>query len=468
MDYFERTMSGRIMTRMTTDIDNLSSFLQTGLAQTVVSVGTLVGVVTMLLITDATLALAALAVVPVIVVLTLIFRRISSRLYTQAREQISQVNATFQESIAGLRTAQMHRMEDRVNNTFEREAEEYRRLRVNSQTAVSIYFPGLTALSEIAQALVLGLGAWQVARGQLSPGVLVAFVLYMGLMFGPIQQLSQIFDSYQQAAVGFRRIRELLATTPSVPDDGTLPGARAAAGGHLMLDDVSFAYTDTPILESVHLTIEPGTTVAVVGPTGAGKSTIVKLLSRLYDPTAGQVRAAGTDIREFPTRDWRLAIGHVPQEAHLFSGTVADNIGYGMTGASQSMIEDAARRVGALTAIAAIPGGFNHPVGERGRGLSSGQRQLIALARAELIEPVIMLLDEATSTLDPATETVILNASDRVTRNRTSVIVAHRLATASRADRIIVVDGGRIIEDGSHDELLGAHGTYATMWHLVG
>ena len=468
MDYFERTMSGRIMTRMTTDIDNLSSFLQTGLAQTVVSVGTLVGVVTMLLITDATLALAALAVVPVIVVLTLIFRRISSRLYTQAREQISQVNATFQESIAGLRTAQMHRMEDRVNNTFEREAEEYRRLRVNSQTAVSIYFPGLTALSEIAQALVLGLGAWQVARGQLSPGVLVAFVLYMGLMFGPIQQLSQIFDSYQQAAVGFRRIRELLATTPSVPDDGTTPGARAAAGGHLMLDDVSFAYTDTPILENVHLTIEPGTTIAVVGPTGAGKSTIVKLLSRLYDPTAGQVCAAGTDIRDFPTRDWRLAIGHVPQEAHLFSGTVADNIGYGMTGASQSMIEDAARRVGALTAIAAIPGGFNHPVGERGRGLSSGQRQLIALARAELIEPVIMLLDEATSTLDPATETVILNASDRVTRNRTSVIVAHRLATASRADRIIVVDEGRIIEDGSHDELLGAHGTYATMWHLVG
>ena len=468
MDYFERTMSGRIMTRMTTDIDNLSAFLQTGLAQTVVSVGTLVGVVTMLTITDATLAAAALAVVPVIIVITIIFRRISSRLYTQSREQISQVNATFQESIAGLRTAQMHGMEDRVNADFQVEAEEYRRLRVNSQTAVSIYFPGLSALSEIAQAIVLGLGAWQVARGELSPGVLVAFVLYMGLMFGPIQQLSQIFDSYQQAAVGFRRIRELLATTPSVPDTGTTGGARTAARHELELVDVSFAYTDTPaILEHVHLTIQPGTTIAVVGSTGAGKSTIVKLLSRLYDPTAGEIRAGGTDIRDFPTKDWRRAIGHVPQEAHLFSGTVADNIGYGMGGASTSMIEDAARRVGALTAIAAIPGGFNHPVGERGRGLSSGQRQLIALARAELIEPEIMLLDEATSTLDPATETVILNAADRVTRNRTSVIVAHRLATASRADRILVVDGGRIIEDGSHDELLGANGTYASMWHLV-
>ncbi len=476
MNFFERTMSGRIMTRMTTDIDNLSAFLQTGLAQTVVSVGTLIGVVTMLTITDATLAAAALAVVPLIVIITVIFRRISSRLYTQAREQVSQVNATFQESIAGLRTAQMHGMENHVATNFEKEAEEYRRLRVNSHTAISIYFPGLSALSEIAQALVLGFGAWQVARGELSPGILVAFVLYMGLMFGPIQQLSQVFDSYQQAAVGFRRIRELLATTPSVADTGTHPGARQAATGPLELSNLTFSYTEPttdtddtpPILDQVNLSIEPGTTVAVVGPTGAGKSTIIKLLSRLYDPDHGTITATNTDIRDFPTNNWRRAIGHVPQEAHLFSGTVADNIGYGLPQAQQSDIEAAARRVGALTAIAAIPGGFHHPVGERGRGLSSGQRQLIALARAELIEPEIMLLDEATSTLDPATEAVILNAADRVTSHRTSVIVAHRLATASRADRIIVVADGRIIEDGSHDELLGTHGTYARMWHLVG
>ncbi|BAU95510.1 multidrug resistance protein [Corynebacterium suranareeae] len=467
MDYFERTMSGRIMTRMTTDIDNLSSFLQTGLAQTVVSLGTLIGVVTMLAITDAQLALVALSVVPIIIVLTLIFRRISSRLYTAAREQSSQVNAVFHESIAGLRTAQMHRMEDKVFTNFAAEAEQYRRLRVKSQTAIAIYFPGLSAISEIAQALVLGFGAVQVTRGDISTGVLVAFVLYMGLMFGPIQQLSQIFDSYQQAAVGFRRITELLATTPSVLDLGTNRRAKEAATQPLLLDDVTFGYTDTPILENVSVQIEPGTTVAVVGPTGAGKSTVVKLLSRLYDPQEGTVHAGATDIKDFPTTDWRRRIGTVPQEAHLFSGTIADNIGYGCREASTSKIEAAARRVGALNAIAAIPDGFNHQVGERGRNLSSGQRQLIALARAELIEPDIMLLDEATSTLDPATEAVILNASDRVTKGRTSIIVAHRLATAKRADRILVVEQGRIIEDGSHDALLSANGTYARMWHLM-
>ncbi|ALC05530.1 hypothetical protein CDES_05465 [Corynebacterium deserti GIMN1.010] len=467
MDYFERTMSGRIMTRMTTDIDNLSSFLQTGLAQTVVSVGTLIGVVTMLAVTDWKLALLALSVVPIIIVLTLIFRRISSRLYTASREQSSQVNAVFHEAIAGLRTSQVHRMESVVYTNYETEAEEYRRLRVQSQTAIAIYFPGLGALSEIAQALVLGFGAWQVTRGDISTGVLVAFVLYMGLMFGPIQQLSQIFDSYQQAAVGFRRITELLATQPSVADTGVNRQAPEAATKALSLNDVSFRYADTPILRNVSVDIQPGTTVAVVGPTGAGKSTVVKLLSRLYDPQEGTVTAGNIDIRDFPISDWRRTIGHVPQEAHLFSGTVAENIAYGSKGASTSIVEAAARRVGALNAIAAIPGGFNHQVGERGRNLSSGQRQLIALARAELIEPSIMLLDEATSTLDPATEAVILNASDRVTRGRTSIIVAHRLATAKRADRILVVDQGRIIEDGSHDELLSANGTYARMWHLI-
>ncbi|MFP7366085.1 ABC transporter ATP-binding protein [Corynebacterium callunae] len=468
MDYFERTMSGRIMTRMTTDIDNLSSFLQTGLAQTVVSVGTLIGVVAMLALTDLSLALAALSVVPLIVILTLIFRHFSSRLYTAAREQSSQVNAVFHESIAGLRTAQMHRMEHQVNANYAAEADKYRRLRVKSQTAIAIYFPGLSAISEIAQAGVLGFGAVQVARGDITTGVLVAFVLYMGLMFGPIQQLSQIFDSYQQAAVGFRRITELLATEPSVPDAGTQSGAAEAATKKIELVDVTFGYLDTPILRNVSAAFEPGSTVAIVGPTGAGKSTVVKLISRLYDPNEGSVCAGDLDITKFPLSEWRRTIGHVPQEAYLFSGTIAENIAYGDKQASKSVIEAAARRVGALNAIAAIPDGFNHQVGERGRNLSSGQRQLIALARAELIEPEIMLLDEATSTLDPATEMVILNASERVTQGRTSVIVAHRLATASRADRILVVDHGRIIEDGSHETLLSAGGTYARMWQLIG
>ncbi|MEJ6014225.1 ABC transporter ATP-binding protein [Corynebacterium sp. H127] len=466
LDYFERTMSGKIMTRMTTDVDALSSFLQTGVAQAIVSLATLLGISAMLLATDLSLALLALAAIPILVVATAIFRRISSRLYTAAREQISTVNAMFQESISGLRIAQMHGMEEASLLAFEQEAERYRRIRVSSQTAVALYFPGINALSELTSAAVLGFGALQVQRGELSPGVLVAFVMYMGLLFGPIQQLSQLFDGYQQAAVGLRRISELLGTSASVVDSGTAPGAAVAATGELALSDVAFAYgPELPAVTShFDLAIQPGSTVALVGATGAGKSTTIKLLARFYDPQAGVVSAAGTDIRTFPLRDWRRTIGLVPQEAHLFSGTVAENIAYGRPTATPEDITAAARRVGALTAISAIPGGFNHPVGERGRGLSSGQRQLIALARAEMCEPDIMLLDEATATLDPATEATILSASDRVTSTRTSVIVAHRLATAARADRIVLIDGGRIIEDGSHDELLARNGRYADMW----
>ncbi|QGU01736.1 Putative multidrug export ATP-binding/permease protein [Corynebacterium kalinowskii] len=468
LDYFERTMSGKIMTRMTTDIDALSSFLQTGVAQAIVSLATLLGISGMLLATNMRLALVALAALPILVVATWIFRRISARLYTQAREEISQVNAMFQENISGLRISQMHGMADHSLHAFENQADKYRRTRVASQTAVAVYFPGIGALNELASVAVLGVGALQVQRGELSPGILVAFIMYMGLLFGPIQQLSQLFDGYQQAAVGLTRISELLGTRASVVDKGQR-AVGSAARGELALNDVSFAYApDLPtVTKDFSLSIAPGSTIALVGPTGAGKSTTIKLLSRFYDPLSGTVTASGTDIRQFPLHDWRRTIGLVPQEAHLFSGTVADNIAYGRPGSPQEAITAAARRVGALSAIASIPGGFNHPVGERGRGLSSGQRQLIALARAEMSEPDIMLLDEATATLDPATEATILNASDRVTSTRTSVIVAHRLATAARADRIVVIVDGAIVEDGSHTELLARGGRYADMWNAV-
>ncbi|MEJ5998613.1 ABC transporter ATP-binding protein [Corynebacterium sp. H130] len=466
LDYFERTMSGKIMTRMTTDIDALSSFLQTGVAQAIVSLGTLLGISGMLLATDFNLALVALAVLPILILITWIFRRVSSRLYTQAREEISQVNAMFQENISGLRISQMHGMADHSLREFSVAAEKYRRTRITSQTAVALYFPGIGALNELASVAVLAFGAVQVQRGELSPGVLIAFIMYMGLLFGPIQQLSQLFDGYQQAAVGLTRISELLGMRASVVDKGER-AVGDAARGELALNDVTFSYApNLPTINSdFSLSIAPGSTVALVGPTGAGKSTVIKLLARFYDPVSGSVSASGSDIREFPLHDWRRTIGLVPQEAHLFSGTVADNIAYGRPTATPEEITDAARRVGALTAISAIPGGFNHPVGERGRGLSSGQRQLIALARAEMCQPDIMLLDEATATLDPATEATILNASDRVTSTRTSVIVAHRLATAARADRIIVIMDGAIVEDGSHESLLALGERYAGMWN---
>ena len=491
LDFFERQRSGRIMTRMTTDIDALSSFLQTGVAQGIIALFTLFGVTGMLLATNMTLAGVALLALPVVAAATVVFRSISSKLYTAAREQVSTVNADFQEAIGGLRAIQMHHRVADVEESFTRESDRYRRLRIRAQGAVATFFPGINLIAELTTAAVLFVGATQVAEGATTAGVLIAFTLYLGMLFGPIQQLSQVFDGYQQARVGLTRISDLLATEALVADTGRSPGARSAAKGDISLDDVTFHYSaaapvsdaetsagsdggpesagdGTPtapvILEHLDLHIPSGQTVAVVGTTGAGKSTVVKLLARFHDPVDGSVRASGTDIREFPLEEWRGVLGYVPQEPHLFHGTIASNIAYGRPGATEAEITDAARRVGALTAIAAIPGGFTHPVGERGRGLSSGQRQLIALARAEMVDPALLLLDEATATLDPSTEATILAAADRATGRRTSVIVAHRLATAARADRILVLDRGRIIEDGTHADLLAACGTYAKLW----
>lgn len=462
LDYFETTQSGRIMTRMTTDIDSLSKFLQAGLAQAIVSGATLIGVSIMLLVTAPRLALVALTSLPIVIVATVVFRRISSRLYSEARGQISTVNADFQELVNGIRTSQVYNQQDSDVERFTHSALEYRRLRMQAQTAVSIYFPGINALSELASAAVVGVGAVMVLNGTVTAGVLVAFMIYMNLLFAPIQQLSQVFDMYQQAEVGLRRISDLLSQSTSVPDTGQ---ETHVPEGSLSLDDVTFAYSNgVDVLHDVSETIDEGSTVAVVGATGAGKSTIVKLLARFYDPTAGAVRAVDTDIRDITLTAWRGSLGFVPQESHLFAGTIASNIAYGKPNATPNDVIHAARCIGALRAIAAIPGGFLAPVGEDGRGLSSGQRQLIALARAELVKPQIMLLDEATSTLDPATEKTILSASTRLMSNRTSVIVAHRLATAAQADRILVMDGGRIVETGNHDELLACQGIYADLW----
>ncbi|MBC3178509.1 ABC transporter ATP-binding protein [Corynebacterium lujinxingii] len=466
LSYFESRLSGKIMTRMTTDIDTLSSFLQTGLAQAIVAFGSLVGVTVMLVATDGELTLIALVAVPVIIAATWTFRHFSKRYYQAAREQISAVNGAFAELIGGIRITQTHRAQPHFEAIFDTMSNDYRRLRMRSVRLVALYFPGMQFVSQVMTAVIVGVGAGRIADGTLSVGVLVAFTMYLGQLYGPIQQLGQIFDSWQQATVSFDRIRALLAERTTVPDTGTRPGASVAASGQLLLDDTTFAYSpNTPaVLDHMDLAIEPGTTVALVGPTGAGKSTVVKLLARFYDPTSGTVRASGTDIAKFPLADWRRALAQVPQESYLFPGTVADNIAYGLPGATEAQIEAAVARIGALGVVGTIPGGFNARVGERGRGLSSGQRQIIALARAEMLEPAVLLLDEATATLDPATERLILDASDRATAGRTSVVVAHRLATAARADRILVVDEGRIIEDGCHEDLLSAGGRYAHMW----
>ncbi|WP_414646336.1 ABC transporter ATP-binding protein [Corynebacterium sp. UBA2622] len=469
--YFERQLSGRIMTRMTTDIDTLSSFLQTGLAEAIVAVGTLAGVSAMLVATDAGLTLVALAAVPVIVAATAVFRRLSKRWYEASRTQISAVNGEFAELIGGVRITQMHLGEARTGEHFSRASETYRRYRMRSVTLVATYFPGMQAISQVMTAVIVAVGGQRVAHGDLSVGVLVAFTMYLSQLYGPIQQLGQIFDSWQQATISFGRITELLDTRTTVPDTGTDPGAALAARGPLAFSGVTFSYDpaaprDRAELRDLDVTLRPGETVALVGPTGAGKSTVVKLLARFYDPVEGTVEASGSDIARFPLPEWRRAVAQVPQETYLFPGTVAENIAYGVDGVDPRRVEDAVRRIGALGVVATIPGGFNHPVGERGRGLSSGQRQIIALARAEILEPDVVLLDEATATLDPATEKTVLDASEQATAGRTSVIVAHRLATAARADRVLVIDKGRIIEDGTHEALLHRGGAYARMWSI--
>ncbi|GCE39875.1 Transport ATP-binding protein CydD [Rhodococcus wratislaviensis] len=469
LDYYERELSGRIMTRMTTDVDALSSFIQTGLSTAVVSVLTVLGISVALVVTNVTLALVALAVIPPLLVATLVFRRISSVAYTVSRERISLVNADFQENVAGLRAAQAYRREEFAARRFAERADSYRRSRMRSQRAISLYFPFIAFLSDLALAAVVFVGAHQVAGGDTTTGTLVAFVLYLGLLFGPIQQLSQVFDGYQQASVGLLRIGDLLRTPSSIERATSRDDLQPIDGhlrGELCLRDVGFRYqgADSDALTDIDLHIPAGTTVALVGRTGAGKSTIVKLLARFYDPTSGAVLVDDVDLRRYPLGEYRGRLGVVPQEAHLFTGTVATNIAYGRPDASRAEIENAARAVGALGTIAELRGGMHHPIGERGQGLSAGQRQLIALARAELVDPDLLLLDEATATLDPATEQVVLEASSRVTRTRTSVVVAHRLATAARADVILVIDKGRVVETGSHATLRYAGGHYSGLW----
>ncbi len=472
LDYYEREMAGRIMTRMTTDVDALSSFLQTGLVTSVVSLATFVGIAVVLVVMDAGLALIAFLALPFVVIATVIFRRFSTRAYTDAREKVSIVNADLQENVAGLRVSQALGRQRANADGFAARSDDYRRSRMRAQTAISIYFPFVALLSELAAAAVLGSGVLRVIAGTMTVGTLIAFVLYLDSFFQPIQQLSQVFDSYQQAQVGLVRIGELLDTPTSTPQ-ALHPLPVPPLAGSIIASGVGFRYSsadaDTaPALTDVDVQISAGQTVAVVGPTGAGKSTLVKLIARFYDATSGSILVDGTDVRRFELGGYRRRLGVVPQEPHLFIGTVRDNIAYGRPEASDAEVETAARAVGAVEAIAGLSGRFHHRVDERGRNLSAGQRQLISLARAELVDPDILLLDEATAALDPAAEAAVLAATDRLAAGRTTVVVAHRLTTAARADNIVVMERGRVVETGRHSELLRRGGAYARLYAEAG
>ncbi|MFE7802477.1 ABC transporter ATP-binding protein [Nocardia sp. NPDC057440] len=465
LQFYERELAGRIMTRMISDVDGLSQFLQAGLAVALTSTLTIGGVVVALVAIDAGLALVVLALMPVLLVATVWFRRASVPAYNLAREQISVTNAYLQENVDTIAVTQAYRREAVNQREFERRSWGYRNARLRSQTLMAIFFPFVEIMSVIGTALVLAVGVHQVRDNALTAGTLIAFLLYIDLLFSPIQQLSQVFDSYQQAVVGVERLATLMREPVTTPDAVDAQPVDSLAG-EIEFQGVGFAYdaNGKRALSGIDLHIGPGQKVAVVGETGAGKSTVVKLLARLYDTTEGAVLVDGIDIRRYRLRDYRKRLGVVPQEPFLFGDTVHAAIAYGKPDATPAEIEWAARAVGAHEMIAALDHGYRQPIGAHGAGLSAGQRQLLALARAQLVDPDILILDEATASLDLATDARVRAAVDVLTTGRTTIVVAHRLATAADADLILVVGRGRLLQTGRHDQLLATDGPYRRLW----
>src|SRR4051812_5585172 len=466
LDYYDKELAGRIMTRMTTDVEALSQLLQTGLINAIVSLFTCAGVFVFLFVLSPPLALVAASVLPPLLGATWWYKRRSSRAYARARESIATVNANLQESLSGVRVAQAYVREDRNITGFRDVNSQYLDARLEAQRLIAVYFPFVLLLADISAAVVLGAGSAFVANETVTAGTVIAFVLYLDQFFSPIQQLSQVFDTWQQAGASMAMINDLMATPTSTPA-AAAPIVPPRLSGEIVFDDVHFSYLGAAsgeALAGVSLRVAPRETVALVGETGAGKSTIVKLIARFYDPTAGRVLVDGLDLRTLDLGAYRRQLGVVPQEAFLFTGTIRDNIAYGRPEATDAEVETAARAVGAHDFIAALAGGYLAPVSERGRSLSAGQRQLIALARARLVDPVILLLDEATSNLGLGTEARVQRAMGIVAEGRTTVLVAHRLPTARTADRIMVIDDGRVVEVGTHDDLLARGARYAELW----
>ncbi|MGI8758801.1 MAG: ABC transporter ATP-binding protein, partial [Acidimicrobiales bacterium] len=456
--------AGRVMTRMTSDIDALSALFHDGLVNLVVQALTMVVVTAVLFSYDVPLALVTLGVVvPAMTVATLWFRARSDEGYGAVRRRLADVLTDLQESLAGIRLVTAHNRQRHNVEGHRRVLERYRDANVYTGTIGAVYSPGTELFATLGLAVLLLVGGQRVLGGELSVGELTAFILFLATFFAPIQQLVHLYTTYQSGQAAASKLRELLATAPGVaeaPDAHPLP----AIAGEIRLEHVGFAYeAGSPVLHDIDLTVRPGETLALVGPTGSGKSTIAKLVTRFYDPTEGRVLIDGHDLRHVTLDSLRRQLGIVPQEPFLFAGSIGYNIAFARPDATDEELAEACRALGIDELVERLPQGLDTPVHERGSALSSGQRQLLALARAFVARPRVLVLDEATSSLDLRSEAVVERALDVVREGRTVILVAHRLATAMRADRIAVVDGGRLVEVGTHAELVAEGGRYAAL-----
>jgi ATP-binding cassette subfamily B protein len=464
LGYFERNRAGVIISRLTNDVEALDQLVTDGVTSLVQNTLVLVGTAVVLFFLDWRLALATLTVMPAMTVATAIFRKRSGRAYRRVRETLGAVTATLAEDIAGMRVVHAFTREGAAERNFREVSDTYRQ--ANQQTVLlnGLYFPFVDFLSAAATAVVLGYGGWLVFQGDVTIGVLVAFLGYLSNFFDPVQQLSQLYNTFLSAVAALDKIQDVLDEEPQVTDR---EGARdlERVEGSVSFEDVRFGYGTGPeVLHGITLDVPAGTTVALVGHTGAGKSTIAKLIARFYDPREGRITLDGVDLRDVRQESLRRQLGIVPQEGFLFAGTVSENIAFGRPEATQEEIVAAAQTVGAHDFITRLEDGYETNLQERGTRLSLGQRQLVAFARALLADPRILILDEATSSVDIGTERKIESALRRLLAGRTAFIIAHRLSTIRDADLIVVLEHGVIVEQGTHDELLERRGLYTSLY----